>query len=58
MGDDLIGFETVIDKIKGWPTEGDSFPRPASRDNQGRPLWDRAEIERFAHRSHGLPYTT
>ena len=55
MENTLIGYETVIDKIKGWPQEGDHFPRPASRDNQGRPLWDRVEIERFAHKTYGMP---
>ncbi len=57
MENTLIGYETVIDKIKGWPLEGDSFPPPAARDSQGHPLWDRVAIERFAHRSHGIPYT-
>lgn len=54
MEDNLISYETVLDLVKGWPVEGD-FPPPTKRDNQGRPLWDRVEIERFAHKNYGLP---
>lgn len=54
MDNDLIGFETVIDIVKGWPGEGDVFPQPAERDNQGRPLWYLSEIKTFAYQQHGV----
>ncbi|PKR60075.1 hypothetical protein [Thalassospira lohafexi] len=54
MKSDLIGFETVADIVKGWPGEGDNFPRPAKHDNDGRPLWEREDIVKFAYQMHGV----
>jgi|GEM_PF-3418322 len=55
MEGDLISYEGVLDIIKGWPCEGDKFPPSRAKDDVGRPLWDRVEIERFAHKNYGLP---
>lgn len=54
MESDLIGYETVVDIVKGWPCEGDIFPQPAEYDSDGRPLWGREEIKRFAYQQHGV----